>query len=327
MRWSPHLRTLKRGLRLAARLARTGLTRPPRPIDEPLPGTFVAFDEFGPNPGKLRMLVRVPSGRVPSGDVSPDQPLVVLLHGCGQHAAAFANHTGWAAWADRLGIPLVLPEQAEANNRHRCFHWFRTSDIRRDHGEAGSIASMTRAAADRFATDPDRICIAGLSAGGAMAAMCGAYPDLFAAGAVVAGLPVGAAASGMQAVMRMANAGPDHSADAWTQQVHHSAGRSWGGKWPRLSIWQGQADTTVDPANAELLAAQWRALHDLPVTPDRDETATGARHRAWGDAVELWTLPNQSHGYPVAIHDNSDRHMITAPTPATPNIAKFWGLG
>ena len=121
----------------------------------------------------------------------------------------FAEASGWIELADRLRVPLILPEQAEANNAGRCFQWFQPSDTARDAGEAGSIADMTRAAVGRFNSDPRRVFVVGLSAGGAMAAaLLAAYPDVFAAGASVAGLPVGAARSGMQAILRMASAGP-----------------------------------------------------------------------------------------------------------------------
>ena len=75
------------------------------------------------------------------------------------------------------------------------------------------------------------------------AAMLAAYPDLFAAGASVAGLPVGAARSGMQAMLRMASAGPDQTPEEWAAQVRAAAPAGFAGPWPRLSIWQGQADT------------------------------------------------------------------------------------
>jgi poly(hydroxyalkanoate) depolymerase family esterase len=286
----------------------------------------VLFPDFGPNPGRLRMLVHQPAGAT-----RPGQPLVVVLHGCGQDAAAFARASGWVAWAERKGVPLVLPEQMRENNRGRCFHWFKPADTGRDQGEAGSIAAMTRSALAHFGSDPDRVFIVGLSAGGAMAAaMLAAYPDLFAGGAVVAGLPVGSAASSVQALLRMAKAGDDQAPDAWIERIglatgttptHRSAGH-----WPRLSVWHGEADTTVDPVNAIHLVAQWRALHNLPADPIIDSKAGGARHRVWGDAVELWTLPDMAHGYPVGLSGQGDDHMLPSLTPATPRIARFWGV-
>jgi poly(hydroxyalkanoate) depolymerase family esterase len=272
------------------------------------------------------MLVHQPAGATP-----PGQPLIVLLHGCGQDAATFARASGWIAWAERKRVPLVLPEQGQDNNRRRCFHWFKPADTARDQGEAGSIAAMTRTAAAHFESDPSRLFIVGLSAGGAMAAaMLAAYPEMFAGGAVVAGLPVGSASSGVQALLRMANAGNDQTPDAWIERIGHATGQTHAyrppGYWPRLSVWHGEADTTVDPANAVHLVSQWRALHNLPADPVVDNNAGAARHRIWGDAVELWTLPDMPHGYPVGLSGHGDNHMLPSLTPATPRIARFWGL-
>ncbi|HEY1412052.1 MAG TPA: PHB depolymerase family esterase, partial [Rhodopila sp.] len=304
MDWSDNLRTLYRGIRIGSQVAKARLDPPKLKAPLPRPASargsasrLVSFDGFGDNPGRLRMLAHIPSSVAGS-------PLVVLLHGCGQDAAAFAANAGWTALADRLHFPLVLPEQAEANNAGRCFQWFQPSDTERDHGEAASIAAMTHAAIKRFESDRSRVFIVGLSAGGAMAAaMLAAYPDLFAAGASVAGLPVGAARSGMQAILRMASAGPAQSPESWASHVRSAAPDGFAGAWPRLSIWQGQADTTVAPDNANLLATQWRALHGLAAPEMVEQIRDGVQHRTWPDGkkrlVELWSIPHFAHAYPA----------------------------
>src|SRR5271157_1465678 len=268
MKWSRELKIANRSVRTAIRAASSmakarvpeALRMPPWSLPTALAdeGSATEIPDFGSNPGRLAMFVHAPP------DVAPSAPLIVLLHGCGQTAVAFARDTGWMALADRLGVPLVLPEQSDANNQGRCFQWFRPGHVRRGRGEALSIRQMVATAASRFGSDPARVYVAGLSAGGATAAaLLAAYPDVFAAGAVVAGLPVGAAEGATEALVRMAEAGPTRSRSAWADQVRHAAPVGFAGPWPRVSIWRGEADRVVDPANGRLLAAQWSELHGM----------------------------------------------------------------
>jgi poly(hydroxyalkanoate) depolymerase family esterase len=321
MKWSRELRIARRSVRTAIKAAsamtkaraKASAASAPTPwsISTPLSTVGGQFQEadFGSNPGRLTMLVHVPA--VPP---APGAPLVVLLHGCGQAATTFARDAGWIALADRLGVPLVLPEQTGANNHGRCFNWFRPNHVRRGFGEALSIRQMVATATKRFRSDPNRIYIAGLSAGGAMtAALMAAYPDVFAAGAVVAGLPVGAAISTSEALRRMAEAGPDRSPAAWAELARRAAPIGYQGPWPRLSIWHGEDDRVVDPANSRLLAGQWSALHGL-ASPELQQLPD-ARCDRWNQderpIVELWSLPGLAHAWPVS---------------ARSHIARFWGL-
>jgi poly(hydroxyalkanoate) depolymerase family esterase len=327
MKWSRNLRTLRRGVKLATQVSKTKLgaptAQPPRPPAKT--NRLVEFEGFGDNPGRLRMRAHVPPG-------AAGRPLVVLLHGCGQDAVAFAADSGWTQLSDRLRCPLILPEQAEANNAGRCFQWFHPSDTARDAGEAGSIAAMIRAAVNRFDSNPKRIYVVGLSAGGAMAAaLLAAYPDLFAAGASVAGLPVGSARSGLQAILRMASAGPSQSPEAWADQVRTAAPDGFIGPWPRLSVWQGQADTTVAPENGTLLATQWRSLQGLADPAVTEQMHNGVQHQTWSAGnqplVELWSLPHLPHAYPVGTRVVAPgRFVEQAPIDATAEIAHFFGL-
>jgi poly(hydroxyalkanoate) depolymerase family esterase len=320
MKWSRELKIARRSMRTAIRAAsavakaQTGLPSAfrlaPWSAQEPLASVAgtIEVDSFGSNPGRLSMFVHLP----PTPPL-PGVPLIVLLHGCGQTATAFAQDTGWVALADRLGFPLVLPEQSGDNNHGRCFNWFRPTHVGRGSGEALSIRQMVATAAERFRSDPARIYIAGLSAGGAMtAAMLAAYPDVFAAGAIVAGLPVGAAISTTEALSRMAEAGPKRSREDWAQQVHHAAPVGYAGPWPRLSIWHGGADRVVDPANAHLLAEQWSAVHGWN---SGGIAAKPLTREIWGPqarpAVELLLVPGLPHVWP---------------TDAAAHILSFWGL-
>ena len=146
------------------------------------------LDGVRDNPGNLRARCYVPDG------LAPGAPLVVVLHGCTQDAAVYDHGAGWSTLADRHGFALLFPEQQRANNPMLCFNWFAPEDTGRGRGEAASIAAMVEAMKKAHGVDPQRIFVTGLSAGGAMAAaMLATYPDLFAAGAILAGVAYGCA--------------------------------------------------------------------------------------------------------------------------------------
>lgn len=296
------------------------------------PGRVTEIPKFGSNPGALEMFVYAPPGRLP-----PGAPLIVVLHGCGQDAAGFAENAGWMALARTIGAALVLPQQVSDNNRGRCFNWYRSTDVRRGSGEVMSIRQMVRSASALFGSDRRRVYVVGLSAGGAMAvALLAAYPTVFAAGAVVAGLALGTASGPLQALSRMHRADTGRSRTALADAVRTAAPPSRSRTWPRLSIWQGEGDRTVDPAHADILAAQWSAVNGLGPAPLTDVVPTpGVRHRLWGPprrpAVELWTIAGLGHGFPIEAKSRSGARpgpwVLDAGVPATTHIARFWGLG
>lgn len=306
-----------------------------RPILKAIPasdpaGRVVEVSDFGSNPGGLRMFVYAPPKRLPSG-----APLIVVLHGCGQSAAAFARDAGWIALAKRIGAALLLPEQTSRNNHGRCFNWFQPGDVRRGGGEAASIRQMVRAAVRRFKSDQRRVFIVGLSAGGAMAAaMLAAYPATFAAGAVIAGMPVGAAYNGASAMLRMRHADRLLNRRILADAVRRAAPPTRSSRaWPRISIWQGEKDKLVDPRNAEALAAQWSAAHGFEGAPTAEASpSAGVRRRLWNKpkrvAVELWTIADMGHGFPVDSADGGHETfgVTNVGLPAARLIARFWGI-
>ena len=126
----------------------------------------------------------------------PKAPLVIALHGCSQTSDEYDHGTGWSSLADSLGFAVVYPQQQPANNPKNCFSWFLPGDIARGHGEALSIREMVEHAIATFAADRRKVFVTGLSAGGAMASvMLATYPEVFAGGAIIAGLPMGARAT------------------------------------------------------------------------------------------------------------------------------------
>src|SRR6185503_4009237 len=174
--WQKFLRALERG---RARGAGHGSTRLREILD------------FGSNPGNLRMFGYRPS------NLADSPALVVVLHGCTQSAAGYDLGAGWSTLADRYGFVLLFPEQQRSNNPNGCFNWFQPAHSQRGKGEPLSIRQMIEKSVVDHRIDRRRVFVTGLSAGGAMTSnMLACYPEVFAAGAIVAGLPYGAANDG-----------------------------------------------------------------------------------------------------------------------------------
>jgi poly(hydroxyalkanoate) depolymerase family esterase len=290
-------------------------------------GRMARTQAFGPNPGQLTMLSYGPE------QLALRSPLVVVLHGCSQTAEAYAENAGWLALADRFGFMVLAPEQPSANNPNRCFNWFSPGDVQRNEGEAASIASMVAHLVAAHRLDAERVFITGLSAGGAMtAAMLAAYPDLFAGGAVIAGLPYGVARNVQDALCVMSR--PDgRAAKALGALIPK---RPDVGAPPRLSIWHGDADFTVHAGNAHDLARQWSAVHGLPPAPHRVEPHPFGTRSIWRSAageavVEMNVVRGLGHGTPLSTRAAGDvgkvaPYMLEAGVSSSLEIARFWKI-
>ena len=261
-----------------------------------VPDRLHLVPEFGPNPGNLRMFTYLP----PQYAANP--PLVVVLHGCTQTAAGYDYGAGWSTLADRYGFALLLPEQQRSNNPNGCFNWFVPDDSRRGRGEALSIRQMIETFVMDKKIDRDRVFITGLSAGGAMTSvMLACYPEVFAGGAIIAGLPYGAASNVQQAFESMFQS-PSRSAREWGDLVRAAA--PYGGPWPRISVWHGTVDKIVVPSNAREILKQWTDVHGLPGMPSREANVAGYPRQVWlNDAgeelIESFAI-NIGHGTPLA---------------------------
>ncbi|MFF8816018.1 extracellular catalytic domain type 1 short-chain-length polyhydroxyalkanoate depolymerase [Streptomyces pactum] len=265
----------------------------------PYAGTIEQVSGFGTNPGALTMYRYTPPG-LPSG-----RPVVVVLHGCTQTAPDYGTRSGWLQLADRWGFSVVLPGQTTLNNLNRCFNWFLTGDITRGRGEAESIRQMADRQLADTGGDRSRVYVTGLSAGGGMTAvMTAAYPDRFAGGGVVAGLPYGCAQAAGSPYVCM-YVGATQTPDQWGDRVRAAAPAGYTGPWPRMTVVQGTADTTVRPVNMTDLVAQWTDVHGTDRTPDATDTVAGQPHHVYRNAggttvVDTYTINGMGHGQPVA---------------------------
>ncbi|MGW4589806.1 extracellular catalytic domain type 1 short-chain-length polyhydroxyalkanoate depolymerase [Amycolatopsis thermoflava] len=277
---------------------------------------------FGSNPGNLRMFRYAPDG-LPAG-----RPVVVALHGCTQNATGYATGTGWMKLADQWRVAVVFPQQSSANNANSCFNWFEPADTRRGSGEALSVKQMV----DRTKADlgSSSAYVTGLSAGGAMTAvMLAAYPDVFAGGGIVAGLPYGCATSTVTAFSCM-NPGTDLTPAQWGDKVRAAADHS--GAHPLVSIWHGTADTTVAPRNATELVEQWTDVAGTDQTPDVSDTVAGQRHRVYGGKVEYYEISGMGHGQPVDPGTGTTQcgtagaYLLDVNICAAYYMGRFWGI-
>ncbi|MFE9204735.1 PHB depolymerase family esterase [Micromonospora sp. NPDC007230] len=249
---------------------------------------------FGSNPGNLAMYAYRPDG------LPANAPAVVLLHGCTQNAAGYFANSGWQKYADLWKFALIVAQQPAANNSSSCFNWFETGDSARGQGEALSIKQMVDYARTNYGTDAARVYVSGLSAGGAMSAvMLATYPDVFAAGSVIAGLPYRCATSSTSAYSCM-NPGVDKTPAQWGDLVRN-AYPGYAGKRPRVAIWHGTGDYTVAVANAVESRDQWTNVLGVSQTPTSTATLpAGTSLEVYGsDQVRLYRVAGMGHGTPV----------------------------
>jgi len=304
-----------------------GLSRGARRIIRGSP--LIETTGFGTNPGDLRMFSFLPDS------LQPAPALVVVLHGCGQTAAGYDLGAGWSTLAKHYGFALLMPEQQASNNANGCFNWFDPQDSKRGRGEASSIRQMVARMVSDHKIDRHRIFVTGLSAGGAMTSvMLAAYPEVFAAGAIIAGLPYGVATNVREALsgMFVSPARPSRELGDFVRNASKHRG-----PWPKVSVWHGSADLTVNPANADEIVKQWLDVHHLPAAPMSQGTVDGYPRQLWWNSdgetvVESYTITNMAHGTPIGTAENDQRYgtqgafLIEAGISSSYHIANFFGL-
>lgn len=208
-------------------------------------------------------------------------PLVVMLHGCTQSPDDFAAGTRMNDLAEEHAFLVAYPAQTQSANVSKCWNWFNAGDQRRDRGEPSLIAGITREIMQEFSVESGRVYVAGLSAGGAFAAIMGAtYPDLYAAVGVHSGLACGAARDMPSAFAAMRQGSPAPGAPS-----------------PRhipTIVFHGDRDTTVNPVNGEHVIVQSKAAADFEATAIPGATSGGVRFTR--------TVQTDDSGHPMLEH-------------------------
>lgn len=286
-------------------------------------GSLEQVTGFGGNPAQLAMYAYVPADMP-----AEPRPLVVAMHGCQQNASQYVA-AGWNELAEALDFYVVYPQQnTGVNNQLGCFNWggswdgapstavfnapLHLQDLERGNAENQSIMDMVDHMKATYAIDDGRVYASGLSAGGAFTAvMLATWPDVFAGGIIVAGVPYGCTI--------VPNATTQHGNDCIrahpeTHQLNRTA-TEWGdlvraanpgysGPYPRVSIWHGEADYVVGYGLMHELVEQWTDVHGIDMEPDQTAMVDGANHSQYRDGngqvlVETWSIPQMGHAQPI----------------------------
>ena len=276
------------------------------------PARFSSGQHSGPA-GQIDFKLYLPAGLAQRPPQSV--PLVVMLHGCTQDPDDFARGTRMneaaAAFDQGRGLAVLYPAQASRANAQRCWNWFKHNHQGRGRGEPALLVALVQQVLAEHGLDPQRVYVAGLSAGGAMAAILGeAYPDVFAAVGVHSGLPAGAASDLPSALAAMAGqagaSGMAHGPAALHRAGQRAASldyhvNSQGHAGPRCPtiVFHGDQDSTVHPANGEAFVSPGRSHHTEQASPPGKRRHT-RRHwpAAHGQvATEHWLVHGSGHAW------------------------------
>ncbi|MCQ4082820.1 PHB depolymerase family esterase [Streptomyces sp. RB6PN25] len=286
---------------------------------------------FGSNPGNLNMYSYLPA------NLPTNAPLVVALHGCTQSANDYYTNSGWPKYADMYGFAVVFAEQPSTSNPIlNCFDWGTPSDDGRGQGEALSIYQMVQYAESNYHVNPSRIYITGLSAGAGMTAdMLADYPDVFAGGSVDSGPAAQCSTSGITNT-NCTSGTTNNTVQQWGDLIRNSD-PGYTGPWPRVAIWQGSSDTTVNPAELTYNMDGWTNVWGISQTPSSTQSLPGGTTESvYNDsfgkpAVETYSISGMGHGLAVNPGSATDQCGSTGTyylnyICSSYYTAQFWGL-
>ncbi|MDB5742803.1 MAG: esterase, depolymerase family [Polaromonas sp.] len=256
----------------------------PAPTVKPGPtGQFITGSHAEASAGSREYKLYIP----PESFKEP-LPLVLMLHGCTQNPDDFAAGTQMNEAALKRGFYVLYPAQTQHANSSRCWNWFKHNHQKRGRGEPALLAGMTRDVMSRYNIDPKQVYVAGLSAGGAMAAILGdAYPDLFAAVGVHSGLPTGSA-SNVQTALGVMQSGAAPAAK--------------GKASPPTIVFHGDKDATVNPANGEHVLAASAGAAKPEAKRARSPNGRDYTQRLYKEAdgrvvAEHWAVHGAGHAW------------------------------
>lgn len=274
-------------------------------LDSTKNSDLIEVSDFGSNPGNLKMYKFVP-------EPEPENaPLIVALHGTSESPQQYSENIGWNRLAQKHGFIVLYPAQTKTNNATLAFRWFSPEDTRRDMGESGSVKQMIDNIRKNHSVDDRRIFVTGFSAGASFATvLCCNYPELFAAGAIMAGTPFRSASSLQEGFIAMFK-GISNPAEEWAKLVHDQQ-PGYTGRYPALIIFHGDEDRTVKQSNMHEIVKQFTEIH--ATDQEADHTGIIKRHRysAFHDAygrtvVETWQIKGMGHKYAVDPGNESDQ--------------------
>lgn len=262
--------------------------------------SLTQVSSFGSNPGSLNMYSYLPTSAPASG-----APLVIALHGCTQSANDYYTNSGWPQEADTYGFDMIFAEQPSATNPiEECFDWGDTSNDARGNGEAESIYQMIQYAESNWHVNASKIYITGLSAGAGMTAdMLADYPDVFAGGSIDSGPAAQCSTSGIYNT-NCTSGTTSNTAAQWGSLIKNSDS-GYSGPYPRVAIWQGSSDTTVNPAELTYNMDGWTNVWGLSQTPTSTQSLTGGTteniYQTSGgtQAVATFSVSGMTHGLAV----------------------------